>query len=143
MNCRRCNSPITRPGDYCLVCNTANCDGVVINADRESATLTMLHDESRIGSTTINTIPEEGDNGVIEFRNYTGRIADEVRRKRPETVFLSANFKLTRALRSKLHYDIVRASETDPVQAILDKRAGDALETVEVAPLEKIGGHIR
>ncbi|KPN30378.1 putative metal-binding protein [Halolamina pelagica] len=44
MDCRRCGTELERPGDYCLACDTANCDAVVAAFERERATLTFLRD---------------------------------------------------------------------------------------------------
>ena len=37
MDCRSCSSALERPGDYCLVCRSANADTVVVECDRERA----------------------------------------------------------------------------------------------------------
>ena len=145
MHCGQCHADLDRPGDYCLVCHTANCDGVVVDFDREAATLTMLDDEAILGETTITTVPEPDDDAddratVVELRNFAGRIADEIQRKRPEAVFAAGERDPIRETRSQLHYDFYRVPDADPVQAVIDRRGNRALEVVDIPPREKIGG---
>ncbi len=141
MECGRCGSPLDRPGDYCLVCHTANCDAVVLDVAEDRAHLTMLDGEEVLGETTITTRPEEeGEARVIERRNFAGLIADELRRKRPETVFAAGDRETIRAVRAETHYEFYRVAGEDPVAAVLDRRGERALEVVETAPKEKLGG---
>jgi hypothetical protein len=142
MDCRRCGSPLERPGDYCLVCHTANADAVVVDFDRDRATLTILDGEDVIGETVITTVPEEedGEARVVELRNFAGKVADEIRRKRPETVFAAGAREALREARAQLHYPFYRVDEDDPVGAVLDRRGERALEVVDIPPREKLGG---
>jgi len=145
MHCGQCHADLDRPGDYCLVCHTANCDGVVVDFDREAATLTMLDGEAILGETTITTVPEPDDDAddratVVELRNFAGRVADEIQRKRPEAVFAAGERDPIRETRSQLHYDFYRVPDADPVQAVIDRRGNRALEVVDIPPREKIGG---
>jgi len=145
MHCGQCHADLDRPGDYCLVCHTANCDGLVVEFDREAATLTMLDDEDILGETTITTVPEPDDdhhdrNAVMELRNFAGRVADEIQRKRPETVFAAGEREPLRETRKQLHYEFYRVPEDNSVQAVIDRRGNRALEVVDIPPREKIGG---
>ncbi|WP_115863895.1 DUF2103 domain-containing protein [Halorussus litoreus] len=148
MECRQCGSPLERPGDYCLVCRTGNADAVVLDLDRDRATLTMLDDDEVVGETGVTTTPEDGgETGVVELRNFAGRIADEVRRKRPEEVYAAGDRDVLRATREQLHYTFYRVgdgrdgeADEDPVGAVLARRDDRALEVVEAAPAEKLGG---
>lgn len=141
MECGRCGSPLDRPGDYCLVCHTANCDAVVLDVAEDRAHLTMLDEEEILGETAITTRPEEeGEARVIERRNFAGLIADELRRKRPETVFAAGDRETIRAVRAETHYEFYRVAGEDPVAAVLDRRGDRALEVVETPPKEKLGG---
>ncbi|WP_137283714.1 DUF2103 domain-containing protein [Halorussus salinisoli] len=145
MDCRQCASPLERPGDYCLVCRTPNADAVVLELDRDRATLTMLDDEEVLGETHVTTTPEDGgEEGVVELRNFAGRVADEVRRKRPEEVYAAGDRDVLRATRDQLHYSFYRigdgADGDGPVEAVLARRDDRALEVVEAAPAEKLGG---
>ncbi|SDZ96955.1 hypothetical protein SAMN04488065_1480 [Haloplanus vescus] len=141
MECRRCGTPLDRPGDYCLVCRTANCDAVVLDIDVDRATLTMVEEEETVGETTITTRPEEeGEARVIERRNFAGLIADEIRRKRPETVFAAGDREIIRAVRGETHYEFYRVAGDDPVASVLERRGERALEVVETPPKEKLGG---
>ena len=141
MDCRQCGSPLERPGDYCLVCRTPNADAVVLDIARDRATVTMLDEEDVVAATTVTTTPEDGgETGVVELRNFAGRIADEVRRKRPEEVFAAGHREALRATRDQLHHEFYRVDGDDPVEAVRTRRGETALEVVDAAPAEKIGG---
>ncbi|SFL00470.1 hypothetical protein SAMN04487950_1883 [Halogranum rubrum] len=155
MNCRRCESPLQKPGDYCLTCNTANCDAVVVEFRRDRATLTMLDEDEIVGETIVTTLPEpDEERGGVELRNFAGRVADEIQRKRPETVYAAARrdesggtqgtpYDARDALRetkAQVHYEFYRVTGDDIVQSVLDRRGERSLEVVETPPREKIGG---
>ena len=141
MECRRCATPLDRPGDYCLVCDTANADAVVVAADRDRAEVTMLREESAVGTTTVTTTPEaDAETEPVELRNFAGRVADEVRRKRPDDVFAAGDRDVLNALRSALHYRLSRVPADDPVSAVIDRRGERSLAVVEKPPGEKLGG---
>jgi hypothetical protein len=141
MHCQRCGTDLRKPGDYCLTCHTENADAVVLDLDRDRATLTMLDEEDVVGETTLTTTPEDGDEtGVIELRNFAGRIADEIRRKRPETVYAAGDRAVLRAARGQLRYEFYRVQEDDPVAAALSTRGERALAVDDRPPVEKIGG---
>ena len=142
MECRRCASPLDRPGDYCLVCHTANADTVVLDLDRDRATVTILDDDDVLGETTVTTRPEDGDEEeVVELRNFGGKIADEVRRKRPDEVYATGNREVLRSARAQLHYDFYRInSDGRPAEAVIERRGERALDVVDLAPEEKLGG---
>jgi hypothetical protein len=141
MECRRCGSPLEKPGDYCLVCNTANCDAVVAEFERDRATLTMLDEETVVGETTVTTIPETGgETEVVELRNFAGLVADEIRRKRPETVYAAGDRDVLRETRAQLHYEFYRVDGEDPVASVIDRRGERALEVVDTPPRDKLGG---
>ncbi|MEF8828017.1 MAG: DUF2103 domain-containing protein [Haloarcula sp.] len=143
MDCRQCATPLDRPGDYCLVCHTANTDAVVLELDRERATVTSLLDGSVVGRRTVTTTPEgEGSDEpvVVELRNFAGLVADEVRRKRPEEVYVTGDRDVIAAVRPQLHYEFFRVEGDDPVQRVIDRQGEPALEVVDAAPAEKLGG---
>jgi hypothetical protein len=142
MNCRRCESPLERPGDYCLTCDTANCDTVVVDVSRDRATLSMLDDEDQVGEFTVTTVPEEREEyGVVELRNFAGLVADEIHRKRPDEVYVLGDHRVIREIRAQLHHDVFRVrDESDPVASVLSRRGERALEVVEASPAEKLGG---
>ncbi|XVH30549.1 DUF2103 domain-containing protein [Haloferacaceae archaeon DSL9] len=145
MDCRQCHTPLERPGDYCLVCDTPNCDAVVVAFDRDAATLAMLADDDVVGETTITTVPEPEDDRddravIVELRNYAGRVADEIRRKRPETVYAAGERDPLRETRAQLRYEFYRVPDDDPVEAVLDRRNERALDVVDTPPREKLGG---
>jgi hypothetical protein len=140
MKCRQCESALERPGDYCLVCRTANADAVVVECARDRAELTMLHDDEVVGTTAVTTTPEDGEEtGVVELRNFAGRIADEVRRKRPEDVFVAGEREVVRPLRGDLHHEFRRVPDDEPVEAALGGGPRSP-EVVDDPPAEKLGG---
>ncbi|WP_458184946.1 DUF2103 domain-containing protein [Haladaptatus sp. NG-WS-4] len=140
MECRQCVSSLERPGDYCLVCRTHNADTVVLDLSRDHATMTMLLDEEVVGVTDVRTTPEDGEREVVELRNFAGRIADEVRRKRPEEVYAAGDRDVIRAVRAQLHHDFYRVGDEKPVEEVLERRGERSLEVVETPPSEKLGG---
>ena len=145
MECRHCASPLEKPGDFCLVCRETNTEAVVLEATRDRATLTMLAgedvDDPVIAETTVTTTPEDGENEVVELRNFAGLLGDEIRRKRPEAVYASGDRAVIRAVRRDVHYPFYRVdSENGPVEATLERRGTRALAVVETPPAEKIGG---
>ena len=169
MNCRRCGTPIAKPGDYCLTCNTANADAVVAEFETDRAHLTLLHEDDVVGETTVTTRPEEGERlSEVQLRNFAGRVADEIRRKRPETVYAAGEREPLRETRAQLHHEFYRVpdggasgsgrggasggtadgssaddreAEVSPVVAwVLDRRGDRSLAVVETPPREKIGG---
>ncbi|MFB6157619.1 MAG: DUF2103 domain-containing protein [Haloferacaceae archaeon] len=145
MECGRCGTPLERPGDYCLTCRTPNCDAVVAVFRPGRATLTMLDGEAVVGETAVTTTPEAADDGsdeerVAQVRNFAGRVADEIRRKRPETVFAAGEREPLREARAQLRYPFYRVDDERPVEAALATRGERALEVVDRPPGEKLGG---
>jgi len=141
MACRRCGRSLDRPGDYCLSCDTTNADAVVVEITPARATLTMLFEDTILGETAITTTPEtEPTLSTAQVRNYAGRIADEIRRKRPDSVFVTGDRDVIRALRAAIRYPVYRVPESEPVQAVLERRGEAELDVVETPPREKIGG---
>lgn len=152
MECRHCASPLEKPGDFCLVCRETNTEAMVLDAARDRATLTMLSGgdtdpnpdadvtDEILGETTITTTPEDGENEVIELRNFAGLIGDEIRRKRPKEVYAGGTRDVIRAVREDIHHQFYRVDDEDPVASVLDRRGSRALDVVELPPAEKIGG---
>lgn len=141
MACRGCGRPLERPGDYCLTCDTANADAVVGEIDPDRARLTMLEGERVLGSTEIPTTPEDdAELSVVQVRNYASRIADEIRRKRPEAVYVTGDRSVIQSIRASIRYPVYRVPETDPVEAVLESRGETELEVIDKPPEAKIGG---
>ncbi|WP_276248318.1 MULTISPECIES: DUF2103 domain-containing protein [unclassified Haladaptatus] len=141
MNCRQCASSLERPGDYCLVCQTRNCDTVVLDVERDHATLTFLYEEELVGHSDVRTTPETAEElSTVELRNFAGRIADDLQRKRPDEVYATGDRAVIQAVRAQAHYDFYRVSGDDPVEAVLARLGEPALEVVELDPKEKLGG---
>ncbi len=141
MECRRCANALERPGDYCLVCRSANADTVVLDCGRERATVTCLLEEEVVAERTVTTEPEtEGRWATTELRNYAGRIADEVRRKRPEEVYAAGDREVLSSVRADVRYPFYRVRDDDPIEAVRERRGEPALEVVEASVAEKLGG---
>jgi hypothetical protein len=141
MDCRCCATPLERPGDYCLVCRNGNTDTVVLECDRERATVTCLLEETPVAERTVTTSRESDQRWApAELRNFAGRIADEVRRKRPEEVYATGDREVLRAVRDRLRYEFYRVEDDDPVAAVIERQGEAPLDVVDAAPSEKIGG---
>ena len=142
MTCRQCANELDRRGDFCLTCRSANADTVVCELGRERASVTSLADGERVGTWTVTTVAEDGEERPRELRNFAGRIADEVHRKRPENVYATGEREVLDALRAHLHYDLRRVADPgeDPVAAVLSRRDEPELAVVETPPREKLGG---
>ncbi len=142
MECRRCATPLERPGDYCLVCRSPNTDTVVLDCDRERASVTCLLDDEVVAERTVTTRVETDERWQpTELRNYAGRIADEIRRKRPEEVYATGDRTVVQATRADVHYPFYRITgDDDPVEAVRRKRGEPTLEVVDATVKEKLGG---
>ena len=142
MDCRQCATPLDRPGDYCLVCHTANTEVVVLELERERATVTCIADGEVVGERTVTTTPEaeDGEKGVVELRNFAGLVADEVRRKRPEEVYVTGDRAVIAAVRGQLHHEFFRVEGEAPVERVIERQGDPALEVVDAAPADKLGG---
>lgn len=142
MQCRQCGTNLERPGDYCLSCDSPNADAVVLDLERDRATVTALLEDSIVGERIVTTTPEPttGEADVVELRNFAGLVADEVRRKRPEEVYATGDRDVLRAVRGQLRYEFYRVAADDPVEHVLKRRGEDPLEVVEAPVAEKLGG---
>lgn len=142
MECRRCGSRLDRAGDFCLVCRHPNVDTVVCEPGRERASVTGLFEGERVGTWTVTTIQETGEDEKRERRNFTGRVADEIHRKRPEEVYATGERDVLGTLRGQLHYDLRRVADPgeDAVETVLARSEESPLAVVETPPREKLGG---
>jgi len=141
MECRCCGTSLERPGDYCLVCRSANADTVVVDCERERATVSSLLEDEVVAERAVTTAEEDDERWApAELRNYAGRIADEVRRKRPEEVYAAGDREVLAAVRADLHYAFYRVRDEDPLEAVRERRGEPALEVVEASVAEKLGG---
>jgi hypothetical protein len=132
MNCRRCGTPLRKPGDYCLTCNTANADAVVVEFAEDRARLTMLDEDEVVGETTVTTRPESDEQLTeIQLRNFAGRVADEIRRKRPDTVYAAGEREPLRETRAQVHHEFYRVPDARTARGSGPDatRAGDAGES--------------
>ena len=139
--CANCSTPLERPGDYCLTCRSANADAVVVAVDGERARVSVLREETVLGETVVTTTAEpDAELAGTARRNYAGRLVDEVRRRRPEAVYLAGDRDPIREVRAHLHVPCYRVDADDPVAAALGARGERDLEVVEAAPAEKVSG---
>jgi hypothetical protein len=138
--CGTCGSTLEKPGDYCLVCRSANADALVVEAGEARATVTVLDGETTVGETGITTTPEGGERARTQRRNFAGRIVDESRRKRPESVYMAGDRGVLRRVRVDLSADCYRVDAEDPVAAALARRGDRDLAVVDATAAEKIGG---
>ncbi|GAB3683228.1 DUF2103 domain-containing protein [Salinarchaeum chitinilyticum] len=112
----------------------------MIDADRERATLTMLDEDAVVGSSVVRTTEEDGENAIKELRNYAGQIADELHRKRPETVYAAGEREVLREIQGESQYELLRVVGDDPVETAIGRRGDRSLDVVDRPPMEKIGG---
>lgn len=141
MQCQRCASPLDRPGDYCLVCRTANTEIVVLDLERDRATVAAIRDECVLGRHTVTTTPEtDGELGQSELRSFAGQIVEEVRRKRPDEVYASGSRTVIHAVRAQLRYPLYRIESETPVTDVIDRLDEPELDVVEASVAEKLGG---
>jgi hypothetical protein len=141
MECRQCASALERPGDFCLVCRTANADTVVLDLERERATASALLDETVVARREVTTTPEtDGERAPVELRNFAGLVADEIHRKRPEEVYATGDREVLRAVRAQAHYPFYRVEGEDPVATVIERRGEPTLEVVDAPPAAKLGG---
>ncbi|MFP4626413.1 MAG: DUF2103 domain-containing protein [Natronomonas sp.] len=141
MKCRHCATPLERPGDYCLVCRRANTDNVVLEVDRDRTTVSCLLDDELVAERTVTTTPVDDERWApAELRNYAGRIADEIRRKRPDDVYAGGDRTVIGAIRADVHYQVYRVADDDPLGAVRNSHHESPLEVVEASIAEKLGG---
>jgi len=101
----------------------------------------MLADGTAVGTTDVTTTPEpDPERRSRQVRNFAGRVGDEVRRKRPEEVYLAGDRTVIRAVRADLHHDVYRVAGEDPVETAIERREKPALEVVDGPAEGKIGG---
>lgn len=143
MKCGVCKKKLEQPGDYCLECDTRNCESVYVKTKDKSAEVTFLDTNSVHGKTTLNWIENgESKNERVLERNFVGRIVDIVRRKKPEYVYINADSSRIRAFRSHLpNAEIfIFKPESNPIEDIQNHMSTKGLETVEKNPSDKLGG---
>ena len=60
MHCRRCGTPLEKPGDYCLTCHTENSDAVVVDGNGDPLAVRLVFD--RLGDSSLQTPAAVGAN---------------------------------------------------------------------------------
>lgn len=146
MRCGTCGTGLDRPGDFCLECQEANTTAVVLELTRSEAILRMLDGEAELGTTTITTVEEpaagtDGDRRVERHRrSYVERIAGELRRKRPQAVYLFGDHDLIQRVRSQIAVPIYRIDGSEPLAAYRERATDGSLTVVEEPAEAKLGG---
>ena len=109
--------------------------------ERKRGVVVAFWDEEVIGRRTVTTIPD-GENERTEKRNFIGRLADEIHRKRPETVYVAGKSALIRELNMRMQYETYSLGRTveDIAAAVQKQESNEALHVVEKQPEDKIGG---
>lgn len=103
--------------------------------------LTFLDDEDALDEMTVTTIPEPDDETrVVQLRNSIGLVADEIRHKRPETIYAASERTPFRGTRAQLHYEFYRISDDNPARCVLDARGERTLEVVNILPAGELSG---
>ncbi len=124
-----------------MACGATPTDAVVLALERERATLTMMAEAERLGTTTITTRPETEDpSREVQRRNYIAQVAAEVRRKRPDGVYAQGERDLVDRLRRSITYDIYRVGGDDPVAGYRERVEDPPLAVVDREPEDKLGG---
>lgn len=140
MDCRRCASPLERPGDYCLVCKTRNADAVLVDIDTQTAVVVAALEGDVVSERTVKTEAHDEDpEREVALRNLVGRAGDEVRRKRPDELYVRGEREAVARLRGETPTRVVRVSEDAPYDEVFGDET-EALEVVDADPAEKIGG---
>lgn len=143
MKCGVCEKKLEQPGDYCLECDTCNCESIYVKTDDKNAEVTFLDTNSLHGKTVLNwTENEESKNEKVLERNFVSRIIDIIRRKKPEYVYINADSTRIRAFRYHLPDPeiFIFTPESNPIENIQNHMSTKRLETVEKNPSDKLGG---
>lgn len=141
VRCPTCGNDLERPGDFCLRCRSGAVDAVVAVIESDRTTLTMFDGETDRGTTTITTTPEtDGRARERQVRNYVERIGEEIRRKRPEGVYVSGERWLIRRVRRHLEIPLYRLDAPNPVAAYRERQGEPPVPVVDRPPREKLGG---
>jgi len=140
MDCRRCASSLERPGDYCLACNTSNADAVLVEIDEGRASVVSALEGDVVSERVVKTRSHEEDpEREVALRNLVGRAADEVRRKRPDEVYVRGDRSMVSRLRRELAASVSRVADDASYDEVFGD-ADEALDVVEADPADKIGG---
>ena len=141
VRCSTCGSELDRPGDFCLVCRSRNADAVVVVMESERATVTPFAQDTERGTTTITSRTEdEARRRERQERNFVERVAAEVRRKRPDGVYVAGDRALIDRLRGELAVSLFRLDAEDPVAAYRDRQGEPPVPVVDRDPADKLGG---
>jgi len=140
MECRRCASPLDRPGDFCLVCRTPNTDAVLVETEGDEIRVVSALDGEVVGERVVKTRPHDEDpEREVTLRNLVGRAVDEVRRKRPEDLHVRGDRETVSRVRDEVHLPVSRVEEDASYDEVFSDESG-GLEVVDAPVSEKVSG---
>jgi hypothetical protein len=123
-----------------LVCNAPNADAVLVELDAERAKVVAAHKGNVVSERVIKTEAHDADpEREISIRNLVGRAADEIRRKRPEDVYVRGDREAVARLRGDLSFPMSRVSDEASYEEVFGDKT-EALDVVNTDPSDKIGG---
>lgn len=143
MRCDVCERELQEPADYCLECDTRNCEAVYVETDGKNADVTFLDTDSVFGTSKLKwNDSENSETERVLERNFVGRIVDIIRRKKPQYIYINSDSNRIRALRSQFPDPeiFIFKSGSHPIDDIQDHMSTKGLETVEEDPMDKLGG---
>jgi hypothetical protein len=144
VRCRTCNTELERPGDYCLVCNSSNCESVYVSVKDCEARIVFLEEESTVGEKLLPVRETTKKLEKTVERNYIGRIVDAIRRRRPSTVYLNMHPDRVRKLRSRISvgsmYLFEPQDDENEIEEVQNHMSTQGLKKTGKNPSDKLGG---
>ena len=141
MRCEGCGNELERPGDFCLRCHESNTDAIVLTLEEERAELTMFAGQTELGTTAITTLAEtEERKRERQERDFIERVAGEIRRKRPDQIYVAGDRPLIARLRREVSTTLYRIEGPDPVARYRETVGEAPVPVVDVDPRDKLGG---
>jgi hypothetical protein len=126
-----------------MQCRTQNCEAVYVEVTGKDAKIIFLGENIVHGNFTISWYNEDD----VKFRqkverNFIGRIVDSIRRRKPDYIYISAEPRRIRVLRSELgEAEVFSLKDVkNPVEEIQEHMDIGSLDTIDEKPLNKIGG---
>ena len=141
VRCATCGSDLERPGDFCLVCRSRNADAVVAVFAPERVTVTAFDGDTERGETSITTRTDHEERlRERQRRNFIERVAEEIRRKRPDDIYVAGDRELIARFRGQLAIPLYRLDDDDPVAAYRERQGDPPVPVVDRDPADKLGG---
>lgn len=112
----------------------------MVELDSERAAVVAALDDKVVSERIIKTEPHDEDpEREVSLRNLVGRAADEIRRKRPDDVYVRGDREAVARLRGEISTPMSRVSEDAERDEVFADET-EALGVVDTDPSEKIGG---